>query len=58
MKKILPLLLALACLLTCVLGASAAASLCFVAVNDTIPLTLSGSDKYQRALRGSQRSAS
>ena len=44
MKKILPLLLALACLLTCVLGASAAASLCFVAVNDTIPLTLSGSD--------------
>lgn len=44
MKKILPGLLALVLVLTLLPGARAAGSLCFVAVNDAIPLTLPASD--------------
>lgn len=44
MKKLLPGLLALALLLTLLPSAMAAGSLCFVAVNDTIPLSLPASD--------------
>lgn len=44
MKKVLPALLALALILALIPGAMAAGSLCFVAVNDTIPLTLPASD--------------
>ena len=44
MKKVLPALLALALILVLIPGAMAAGSLCFVAVNDTIPLTLPASD--------------
>lgn len=44
MKKLLPGLLALALLLTMLPSARAAGSLCFVAVNDTIPLSLPASD--------------
>lgn len=44
MKKLLSVLLALALILTLMPGAMAAGSLCFVAVNDAIPLTLPASD--------------
>lgn len=44
MKKVLPVLLVLALVLTLLPGAMAAGSLCFVAVNDAIPLTLPASD--------------
>ena len=43
-KRLLALALLAALVLTCTLGAQAAGSLCFVAVNDTIPLTLPGSE--------------
>lgn len=41
-KRLLPLLIVLSVLLLCVSGASASGTMCFVAVNDAIPLTLSG----------------
>lgn len=44
MKKLLPVLTALALILALMPGATAAGSLCFVAVNDTIPLTIPASD--------------
>ena len=44
MKKLLPGLLALVLLLALLPSARAAGSLCFVAVNDTIPLSLPASD--------------
>ena len=43
-KRLLALVLLAALVLACTLGAQAAGSLCFVAVNDTIPLTLPGSE--------------
>lgn len=43
-KRLVALALLAALVLTCTLGAQAAGSLCFVAVNDTIPLTLPGSE--------------
>ena len=41
-KRLIPFLLVLTMLLLCMSGVSASGTLCFVAVNDTIPLTLSG----------------
>ena len=43
-KRLLALVLLAALVLACTPGAQAAGSLCFVAVNDTIPLTLPGSE--------------
>lgn len=41
-KRLLPLLIVISLFLFCVSGVSASGTMCFVAVNDTIPMTLPG----------------